>query len=195
MGWRRLFWSKGECEAFLEWQTERYEHEAGRRRAETQFKLASEGKVVRLDIGCGENKQGGFVGMDVRELPGVDVIWNAEDFPWPIPDDSVMMAMASHLVEHIEPHGGVFLRFMDEAWRVLMIGAQFAISHPHAYSIGYAMDPTHANPCNFETWGYFAPEHPSKLWSIYRPSPWKLCHLSGSPEGNVEVLLEKIECS
>lgn len=60
---------------------------------------------IMLDIGCGGNKQDGFVGMDVRNLPGVDIVHNVLKFPWPLEDESVLQAMASHLIEHIPPFG------------------------------------------------------------------------------------------
>jgi len=58
---------------------------------------------VKLDIGCGANKQEGFVGMDVRDLPNVDIVQNIEQFPWALPDESVSLATASHVLEHINP--------------------------------------------------------------------------------------------
>lgn len=58
---------------------------------------------IKLDIGCGERKQEGFVGMDVRDVKGVDVVQDLEIFPWPFPDESVSMAVASHVLEHINP--------------------------------------------------------------------------------------------
>lgn len=58
---------------------------------------------IKLDIGCGANKQDGFVGMDVRDLPGVDIVQNLEQFPWLLPDESVSFAVASHVLEHINP--------------------------------------------------------------------------------------------
>ena len=61
---------------------------------------------IKLDIGCGANKQPGFVGIDNRDLPGVDIVWNVELFPWPLPDGCASLCMASHLLEHIDPHGG-----------------------------------------------------------------------------------------
>ena len=41
---------------------------------------------IRLDIGCGANKAPGFVGMDMRALPGVDIVHDVEQYPWPLPD-------------------------------------------------------------------------------------------------------------
>lgn len=52
------------------------------------FMEISKLKNVKLDIGCGGNKQEGFIGMDKRELPGVDIIHDLEVFPWCIPTDS-----------------------------------------------------------------------------------------------------------
>lgn len=59
---------------------------------------------IKLDIGCGDNKQGeDFVGMDVRELKGVDIVHNIEQFPYPLPNESCSMVVASHVLEHINP--------------------------------------------------------------------------------------------
>lgn len=61
---------------------------------------------IKLDIGCGGNKQpGGYVGIDVRPLDGVDIVHDLQKFPWPIPNESVSFAMCSHLIEHF-PKGG-----------------------------------------------------------------------------------------
>lgn len=58
---------------------------------------------IKLDIGCGRDKMEGHVGIDMLDLPGVDIVWNLEQFPWPLPDGCVSMASSSHLVEHINP--------------------------------------------------------------------------------------------
>jgi hypothetical protein len=61
---------------------------------------------IRLDIGCGANKVKGFVGMDYRPLEGVDIVHDVMLFPWPLPDESVQTAIASHMLEHISPDPG-----------------------------------------------------------------------------------------
>jgi SAM-dependent methyltransferase len=144
---------------------------------------------IRLDIGCGEGKHPGFVGMDNRPLPGVDIVHDVESFPWPLPDECVLTAVASHLVEHIEPHGGVFMRFMDEVWRVMKPDGEFAIVTPYAGSVGFYQDPTHCNPCNENTFRYFDPEDESGLWRIYKPNPWKIKVNNYNMNGNLEIVL------
>lgn len=152
--------------------------------------LLKERSGIRLDLGCGENKQGpDWIGMDIRPLPGVDIVWNVEEYPWPLPDGCCLTVLASHLVEHIDPAHGGFLRFMDEVWRVCRVGAQFAISMPYCTSPGFYQDPTHCNPRNEITWAYFTPDHP--LWNIYKPSPWTVQTLTWDPVGNMEVVLRK----
>lgn len=68
--------------------------------------LLAEKSGILLDIGCGGNKyRPDFVGMDMRDIPGVvDIVHNVLDFPWPLPDECVVTAVCSHLVEHIPPH-------------------------------------------------------------------------------------------
>lgn len=157
--------------------------------------LIAQQSGIRLDIGCGANKQeGGFIGMDIRDLPGVDIIHNVEVYPWPLPDECVLVAICSHLVEHINPHNFGFINFMNEAWRVMKPGGEFFIVCPHGYSPGYLQDPTHCNALNETTWAYFDPEELKTgglLYNIYQPKPWRIKHLRWSPIGNMEVVLVK----
>lgn len=160
------------------------------------YKIPQDKQGIRLDIGCGASKNPGFVGIDMLPLKGVDIVHDLEEFPWPLPDESVLTATASHVLEHINPHKGVFIRFMDEVWRVLKPNGQFAFVVPHASSHGYAQDPTHVNMINETTMHYFDPDPEGAnigqaLYGFYRPKPWKIERQYYSPEGNLEVLLTK----
>jgi hypothetical protein len=164
--------------------------------------ILAERRGVRLDICCGANKQGPeWVGLDIQPLPGVDLVWDVNRHPWPIPDEAVIQAIASHVVEHIPAcvitDSGTrfpFLEFMDEVWRILKPDAQFALAYPHGSSQGFLQDPTHCHAINETVWAYFDPLEPNTggmLYKFYRPKPWKLVHLSWSPAANVEVILIK----
>lgn len=155
-------------------------------------RLLAENGGIKLDIGCGSNRQPGFVGLDIRSLPGVDLVWDFEALPWPLPDECVLIAMASHVVEHINPHKFGFINFMDEVWRVCKPEATFVIATPYWLSKGFAQDPTHCNPCNEATWAYFCPDVlDGELYAIYEPKPWVLHNLFWDPSGNMEVILKK----
>lgn len=149
---------------------------------------------VRIDLGCGENKNPGFLGVDARALPGVDIVHDLEEFPWPLPDACASLVLASHLVEHINPAKYGFIKFMDEVWRILEPGGKFIISAPYAGSPGYWQDPTHVNPVTERTFAYFDPLSQfagNVLYNIYKPKPWKILANSYIQSGSLEVALEK----
>jgi predicted SAM-dependent methyltransferase len=153
--------------------------------------LIDKNSGIRLDIGCGGNKNPGFVGIDMLPLPGVDIVHDLEDTPWPLPDECVTTAVASHVLEHINPHKGVFIDVMNEVWRVLKPGGQFAFVVPYAESFGMMQDPTHCNFINEATMNYFDPLHPSNFYQFYRPKPWRIVSQPFSRTGVLECLLEK----
>jgi len=149
---------------------------------------------IDVNLGCGDNIITGFINLDMKDGPGVDVVWNLEEFPWPFPSDSIDLLIASQLVEHINPHGGTFIKWMDEAWRVLKSGGQLMIATPYGASDAYIQDPSHCNPCNEKTWCYFDPFDEMTgglLYQNYKPKPWKIMESSWYSQGNMEIILEK----
>ena len=153
---------------------------------------------IQLDIGCGANKNPGFVGMDIQALPGVDIIWDWNIKPWPIKSGYVLRAVASHVIEHVPKvalDGSktrfLLVEFMDEVWRVLKVGGEFAIACPHGNSQGYLQDPTHASPINEAMFAYFDPDHP--FYQFYKPKPWKVKFINWNPAANMEIILIKRE--
>lgn len=154
-------------------------------------KLIKEKGGIQLDIGCGGSKQPGFIGIDMLELDGVDIVHDLEETPWPLPDECVIRATASHVLEHINPHKGVFINVMNEIWRVLKPDAQFAFVVPYAESHGMYQDPTHVNFINETTMSYFDPLDPSGLYYFYKPKPWKIEFQAANRNGVLECLLRK----
>ena len=154
-------------------------------------KILKEKGGIRLDIGCGENKQEGFVGMDKRALEGVDIVHDLEVFPYPLPDESCLCIVGSHIVEHIKPW--LMIEFMDELWRIMKPLGQLALATPFGGSPGFWQDPTHCNGCNQATWQYFDSDYP--LYEIYKPRPWRI--EKGFPvwqtTGNMEVIMRKVD--
>lgn len=155
-------------------------------------KLIESKKGINLDIGCGPVKQENWIGLDNRELPGVDIIHDIENIPWPLPDNCVFQSIMSHVYEHINPIGGKVLEVMDEIWRITKPGGKLAIAMPYGVNALYQQDPTHCNPANHVTWQYFDPRYP--LWNIYQPKPWQIER--GFPvwqvAGTMEVMLIKM---
>lgn len=190
-------------------------------------RLIEERQGINLDVGGGANPNKGFINLDILDLPEVDIVWDFNRTPWPLPDECVLKAVASHVLEHIlptyetarleplvqllvkkkvftqkeadeelgRPSRG-FLGFMDELWRVMKPGGQFAFVVPHADSPGYRQDPTHVHMMNETKMHYFDPDPEMKtmgpaLYNFYKPKPWRIVVQYFKPDGNLEVLLEK----
>jgi len=142
-----------------------------------------------LDIGCGENKQPGYVGMDKRDLENADIVHDAEMFPWPLPGDSCAVIMMSHFIEHVKPWLQIDL--INECWRILENEGLLLISTPYGGSFRYNQDPTHCSPWNEATVEYFIKG--TLLYDVYKPKPWKLEKRTWYIHGDLEVAMRKVD--
>lgn len=144
---------------------------------------------LSLDVGCGDWKQEGCIGMDMRDREGVDVVHDAEVLPWPFQDDTFTKVILSHVMEHLNPKLHVLI--MDEIWRVTKPGGVVMLAMPYPGSMGHWQDPTHIKPWNEATPTYFDPEH--SLYTVYRPKPWKIEANVWRQDGNIEIVMRKRE--
>lgn len=141
-----------------------------------------------LDVGTGNNAQQGYVNMDVRPLPGIDIVHDIEVIPWPIKDEACTVIRMSNIVEHIKPW--LMVDVINEAWRVMKPNGVLLVSTPYAGSYLYWKDPTHCCGWNDTTPEYFNPEH--AMYEVYKPKPWKIEKKTWSLNGWVEVAFRKI---
>jgi hypothetical protein len=148
-------------------------------------------QVIKVDLGCGYHKLEGFLGIDMLDIPGVDIVHDLETTPWPLPSESITLLSCSNLVSHINPNKHGFISFMNEAWRVLKYGGQFRISTSYGMNTAFMSDPTNVNPCTHQTWHYFDPITTPQFYKEYKPMPWKVEQCYWSMEGVMEVLLSK----
>lgn len=138
-------------------------------------------KSGRLDLGCGRSKTEGFFGVDQFDLPGVDLVHNLEEFPWPLPDNYARAVVISHFWEHVKPW--LTLRFMAELHRVCQDEAHVMIAGPYGVEFRFVQDPTHCNPTNEATFQYWDNSHP--LWHVYRPPVFHVEHWELMPVGGM----------
>jgi predicted SAM-dependent methyltransferase len=123
---------------------------------ETATKI-EEQPVLKLDLGCGKNKQAGFIGVDSISFDGVDTVLDLRT-PWPWEDNSVEEVFSSHFVEHLT--GTERIHFFNELGRVMKKAAKAKIITPdwsHACAYG---DPTHQWP-PMSSW---YPLYLNKVW-------------------------------
>lgn len=118
-------------------------------------------KLLKLDLGCGNNLQKDFVGVDIVGKPHTQATVVHDlffDFPWPFEDNTVDEVFASHVIEHL-PHGNgssdPFFNFMDEVHRILKKGGIARFVCPYYANARAFQDPTHQRFITEPTFLYF----------------------------------------
>jgi len=117
-------------------------------------KLALKKEFLKLDLGCGQNKQAGFTGVDIKKVEGVDIVHDLFKFPWPFKDNSVFEIFCSHFFEHIP--SSLRPKFMGEIYRILLspyeddsgnkVGGKCTVICPYFSSMRAVQDFTHEWP-------------------------------------------------
>ena len=143
---------------------------------------------IRLDVGCGLNKQKGFVGMDVSAKSHADIVHDIQKFPWPIPDSCCFQILMSHVWEHIEPK--YRFQVMDECWRIIKHDGQLLIAAPYANSFLAMAHPAHYTCPNEAVFQFFDPGFVLYHTESIKASPWKIIRCNFNVNGTIEVIME-----
>jgi SAM-dependent methyltransferase len=138
---------------------------------------------IILDIGCGNARRRGTIGIDFVPGEQVDHVRDLESHGLPFCDRSVEGIYAHNVLEHL---GDGFHFLMKECWRVLKDGGFLDISVPGADSEGFKRDPTHKRSFTKNTFGYFTKGRP-KYHSYMDGFKWKVEKLEGDNDGTILV--------
>lgn len=97
----------------------------------------------KLNLGCGFDKCEGFVNAD--NFPGCspDLLFDMEETPWPLTDNSFDYIQMKHVLEHVGADFATFARVMAELYRVTAPNAIVEIHVPHYRHDTWWSDPTH----------------------------------------------------
>jgi SAM-dependent methyltransferase len=110
-----------------------------------------------LDLGCGNAKRTGATGVDIREMQGVDVVWDLNRRPWPFGENSYDSIHMRHVIEHLDDP----VAALGECHRVLTPGGEVTIATPHFSSVNSWEDPTHRHHFSLGSFDFLAGTHPS----------------------------------
>ncbi len=105
----------------------------------------------KLEVGCGDHKRKGYIGMDIVLLAGVDVIHDMNKIPWPFAQNEFDEIVFDDVLEH----SNNFLGIIEEIYRVGKNSCIIKISVPHYSSDNMYTDPTHTTFFSSRSFNYF----------------------------------------
>ena len=127
-----------------------------------------------LDLGCGDNKVEGAVGLDNIALPEVDIVHDLLSFPYPLKDEAFDIIYLRHVIEHFDINEINLI--LNECHRILSNHGKLNISVPHAFSIAAFTDPTHKIFFTFNSGKFWDKSH-SKSYYKERVLLWDLLQI------------------
>lgn len=109
---------------------------------------------VRVDLGCGNAKRDGYIGLDYVAGEQVDQVLDLTRDRYPFDDRSVDAVFSAHFLEHIEEPNHVF----SEIGRICKDGARIEFWTPYAFT-NEAFLYGHLHFLTEEMWMHFCVMH------------------------------------
>lgn len=122
--------------------------------------------IKAVDIGCGQRKLPGALGMDILSDSSADIVHDAGVFPWPFQENSFDLVFMNNILEHVVDVS----KTMGEAHRIAKPGGRIVIQVPYFRSVDAFADPTHIHFYAFGTLDYFID---GAKWSGYKYVPFR----------------------
>jgi hypothetical protein len=106
--------------------------------------------LIRLNLGCGQMRLKGFVGVDNNpNATAADIVHDLNCFSYPFADSSVEEVLMEHILEHLENP----IKVLIELYRVCADGAKITIKSPH-FSCNW-LHPGHRSSISTMLFDYF----------------------------------------
>jgi len=101
---------------------------------------------MKLNLGCGHDKQDGWHNVDREPASAPDELVDLEQLPWPWADDVAEEVLLRHVLEHLGRDPALYLGIIKELYRVCRSDAKVTVVVPHPRHDHYLNDPTHVRP-------------------------------------------------
>ncbi len=123
-----------------------------------------------LDLGCGNRKRPGAIGIDVNPDTDADIVHNLNQFPYPFEGSTFDEIYADNVIEHLDD----VIKTMEELHRISKPGGLVKVIVPYFRARWAYVDPTHKHFFTVDSFSYFDPGHiHSKLYN-YSKATFKM---------------------
>jgi predicted SAM-dependent methyltransferase len=123
--------------------------------------------MKKLNMWCGKDIREWYLNRDITKLPGVDTVYDFEQFPYPFPNNAFDEIYCSHILEHMIDLGKV----MEEFIRIGKPWCKIKVRVPYFASSGARSDYTHKRAFTRHSFDYF---HPDNEFWYYNSAKIKL---------------------
>lgn len=114
--------------------------------------------MKKLNLGCGGDIKKGYINLDMRKAPGVDIVHDLNKFPYPFEDNEFDEIVAYNILEHVDN----MLKTMEELHRILKQGGKLDIITPHYNGPMAWGNPEHRRGYGHDTFFYFVKGYAGK---------------------------------
>lgn len=124
----------------------------------------------------------------VKHRPEIDLVFDLNSFPYPLPNNSMQCIRAFDVLEHLENVIG----FMNECHRIIKKGGVLDIRACGRNNPNGWVDITHRRVMEVKSLDYFDPDTDlGTQYSFYTPYKWRILRGSEDRKGNPVWRLEK----
>jgi SAM-dependent methyltransferase len=114
----------------------------------------------KLNLGCGLKHLNDHINVDVVAEVEPDLVFDLNEFPYPLPDNHFQEVRAMDVIEHVKDVPAL----MREVWRISQHGAIVEFTTPHFSCVNSYTDPTHVRHMSSSSMDYFCKDHPFNFY-------------------------------
>jgi predicted SAM-dependent methyltransferase len=123
-----------------------------------------------LDLGCGNRKRPGAIGIDRNPRTDADIVHDLDKFPYPFADSSFDEIYIDNVLEHLHD----IIKVMEELHRISKPGGLVKIIVPYFRAKWAFIDPTHKHFFTIDSFSYFDPGHIHNTLYNYSKATFKV---------------------